>query len=381
MALQQRKPIAASRRIAIVAADAGRLIEMRGPLMRQIAAQGHKILCVTAGASEAALAEIAELGARHEPFVLTPGPLKLLTGRPATRALSATLAAWQPSVVLGIGGKAMQMAALAARPSAGARVVLIASSIEAMSADSARAPLGRRWIVARVLAAADAIVAHNAADAARLAELGGSTARAKVHLLPGAGVDLSRFQPIPLPSAAGGLVFGMIAQPLAAKGVREFLEAARLVRTSAPKTRFLLARVASSGEIADTSGFDDAVEVADAPADRRAVIGQCHVVVLPSRGQGFAQEIAEALACGRPAITTNVAGCKETVDERVSGVLVPPADVSALAGAMESFVRRPEQLGWMAQAARLKAERRFDASAVNVRLMELLDLSKRSEKS
>lgn len=375
MALQQRKPIAASRRVVIVASDAGRVAALRGPLIRQVTARGHKVLCVTARSDAAAVKALVHMGAEHASFVLPSGPLKLLSDRPARRALAATLSGWHASVVLGIGGKAVAMAALAARRIPGVRIVLITSSPDVLSADRERAGIGRRWIAGRVLGAADVIVAHNADDAARLTEIGGDTLRAKVQLLPGAGVDVSHFQPLALPPVAGGLVFGMMAQALPGKGAREFCEAARIVRKTAPSTRFVLA-LEGAGTEAGPSGFEDAVEIAQAPADVRPLIGRCHVIVLPSHREGFAHEVAVALACGRPAITTTVAGCRETADERVSGVLVPPGDVAALASAMTSFIRRPEQLAWMAQAARLKAERRFDAAVINSRLMDLLELAK-----
>jgi glycosyltransferase involved in cell wall biosynthesis len=101
------------------------------------------------------------------------------------------------------------------------------------------------------------------------------------------------------------------------------------------------------------------------------------VFVLPAHEEGFAHEVAEAMACGRPAITTDVPGCRETVDERVSGVLVPPRDAMALASAIESFLRRPDLIPWMAQASRHKAERRFDAQAVNRTLLRLLGLAEK----
>jgi glycosyltransferase involved in cell wall biosynthesis len=78
--------------------------------------------------------------------------------------------------------------------------------------------------------------------------------------------------------------------------------------------------------------------------------------------------LLQALAAGRPIVTTNVAGCRETVDERVNGVLVAPRDPEALAEAMESFLRRPDLIPAMARASRGKAER-FDSVAAVRRTM------------
>ena len=59
----------------------------------------------------------------------------------------------------------------------------------------------------------------------------------------------------------------------------------------------------------------------------------------------------------------------------MSGVLVPPKDAVALGSAIDSFLRRPDDINWMGQAARRKAERRFDVRAVNAELLDMMDLA------
>ncbi len=85
--------------------------------------------------------------------------------------------------------------------------------------------------------------------------------------------------------------------------------------------------------------------------------------------------VLEALATGRPVITTTAPGCVETVDEKVSGCLVAPADTAALATAMESYLANPDQVAAGSRAARLKAERRFDAKHVNASMTRILGLA------
>jgi glycosyltransferase involved in cell wall biosynthesis len=82
--------------------------------------------------------------------------------------------------------------------------------------------------------------------------------------------------------------------------------------------------------------------------------------------------VLEALAMGRPVITTNAPGCRDTVDERVNGCLVSPGDPAALAAAMQTFLKRPDLIPHLARASRAKAERRFDATAVNATLIQIL---------
>ena len=83
----------------------------------------------------------------------------------------------------------------------------------------------------------------------------------------------------------------------------------------------------------------------------------------------------EALAAGRPVIVADIPGSRETVDERVNGCLVEPGNAGELAGAMESFLKRPDLIPAMARASRLKAERKFDVRDVNASWFKILGIS------
>ena len=382
MALTQRRSVGASRRVAVVAADMRQLLRIRGPLLRVIAANGHKLLCLTGGVANADIAELNGIGAEHREFPLGLGPIRALGDRRGVEQLTADFVAWKPNVGLGLGLKPMVLAAIAAQRTATPRIVLIASSLEGLSrARDERPGMATRWLARRALKAAHALVVHNVEHEQRLREFDLVPPTLPLRVLPGAGVDLMRFAARPLPPINDSLVFAMITRRDRSKGIVEFCEAARRVKVKAPATRFLLATSPLQGQDArkniDLAQYVDCVETATAPADTRALIAGCHVFVLPSHEEGMAHEVVEALACGRPAITSDIAGCRETVDERVSGVLVPPRDTLALAAAMESFLRRPDQLTWMSQASRHKAERRFDANAIAAELLDILELTHR----
>jgi len=170
------------------------------------------------------------------------------------------------------------------------------------------------------------------------------------------------------------LNFAMIARKDASKGVVEFCKAARLVREKAPDTRFVLAGPDGGLPASLLARYHDCVQILVDQADVRPLIGAAHVVVVPSWGEGMPRVLLEALAAGRPVITTDTPGCRDAVDERVNGVLVPARDASALAEAMLSFLKRPDLIPAMARASRAKAERRFDVRAVNAKLLEVLGL-------
>jgi len=96
--------------------------------------------------------------------------------------------------------------------------------------------------------------------------------------------------------------------------------------------------------------------------------------VLPSYREGTPRTVLEAMSMGRPIITTNTPGCKETVIPSVNGFLVPPKDSGKLAMAMETFVRQPELAAKMGKASRKIAEEKYDVHKVNKVILETMNL-------
>jgi len=97
------------------------------------------------------------------------------------------------------------------------------------------------------------------------------------------------------------------------------------------------------------------------------------VYVLPSYyREGLPRSTQEAMAIGRPVITTDVPGCRDTVIEGVNGYLVPPRNPAALAAAMQRFVSNPALVATMGAQSRRLAEERFDVHKVNQKIMAVL---------
>jgi glycosyltransferase involved in cell wall biosynthesis len=236
-----------------------------------------------------------------------------------------------------------------------------------------------RRLYAAGLAASHVAVFHNGEDQRRLAQLGLLPKPLDLQTVPGGGVDLEYFTVAPLPPLGAGegqgLVFLMLARSDAARGIAEYKAAARMLAERAPHSRFLLAGPAGDAAALLAPGADNVIEhLGDVP-DVRPLYTQAHVVIVPSYAEGMSRVAMEALACGRPLIASDIPGARETVDERVNGVLVPPRDAKALSVAMESFLKRPDLIPSMSRASRLKAERRFDCRPVNARLLKIMELA------
>jgi glycosyltransferase involved in cell wall biosynthesis len=226
-----------------------------------------------------------------------------------------------------------------------------------------------RAILSRLYKAALAIAGcaffQNPDDPRDLAALGGlSVQRTRVETMPGSGVDLRHYAVSPLPSASDGIVFLMIARIIADKGVREFAEAAALLRQRSAGVRCILVGPfdanPSGVSRAELQSWND-VEYFGPAEDVRPLIASCHVYVLPSYREGTPRSVLEAMAMGRPIVTTDAPGCRETVVNGDNGFLVPVSDGAALAVAMQRFINAPELIGPMGARSRQIAENKYDA--------------------
>lgn len=187
-------------------------------------------------------------------------------------------------------------------------------------------------------------------------------------VLNGSGVDLAAFDMTRLPVEP---VFLLVARLLGDKGVREYIEAARIVRRGRPNARFLLVGWIDENPDAikrhelDSWIDEGVVEYLGRLADVRPAIAQASCYVLPSYREGTPRTVLEAMAMGRAVITTDAPGCRETVIDGVNGFLVPVREVAPLVSAMLRFIESPELLSEMGKKSRELAVQKFDVHKVN----------------
>jgi glycosyltransferase involved in cell wall biosynthesis len=103
-------------------------------------------------------------------------------------------------------------------------------------------------------------------------------------------------------------------------------------------------------------------------------MARSHAIVLPARGDAIPSTLIEAIAMGRPVITTTARGCRVAVSEGRNGMLVPVGDPAALAGAMARLLLRPDLIPSMARASRELAENQFDCRRIQELFLGALGL-------
>ncbi|MCS0378411.1 glycosyltransferase family 4 protein [Vibrio diabolicus] len=206
----------------------------------------------------------------------------------------------------------------------------------------------------------------------------GIVSKEKCFLVNGSGVDLSHYSLSPLPSTPH---FLLIARLLGDKGIREYAQAAQLVKQKYPEAVFEL--VGPEDPSPDGIKLDEvhqwtesgAIKYSGATTDVRPFIENCAIYVLPSYHEGMPRTVLEAMAMGRPILTTDVPGCRETVIDGENGWLVEKANAEQLAEKMIWFIENQDKWQEMGKSSHDMAYEKFDVHKVNAEILKIMGLS------
>ena len=201
------------------------------------------------------------------------------------------------------------------------------------------------------------------------------------HLIMGSGVDVSRFRPGPRPSNDSRKVVLFASRLLWSKGVREYVEAAAIVRKAIPTARLLIAGEPDAGN-PDAVSVDKLhrlaaqgdVELLGHREHMEELLGSVNVVVLPSYyREGTPRILVEAASCGLPLVATDAPGCREIVRHGLNGLLVPAKDPQALAEAIKTLLRDEQLCATMGGRSRQIACDEFSEESVIERTLTVYE--------
>lgn len=236
-----------------------------------------------------------------------------------------------------------------------------------------------KYLYKKALINVSCVIFQNNQDRHKFVEHGLMRSAQKFIRTMGSGVNLQRYKYV-APDNKSPFVFLLVARLLVAKGIVDFVEAATEVLHKYPQTRFALLGPFEDGPDAVSSeivhGWVDSgvIEYWGSTDDVRPFIERCSAFVLPTvYKEGVPRSILEALAIGRPIITTDAPGCADTVQQGENGFLVRPGDVSALKDAMIALLEAsPERIESMGTLSREIAEKIFDVAEVNSQILRLI---------
>jgi glycosyltransferase involved in cell wall biosynthesis len=370
-------------RILLLDAQANTMFNFRGEFIRALAQRGYSVTVATADLNPDVVRRLSECGVSVRCIPFERAGMNPLADILSLYKMYAFIKELRPDIFLGVTIKPSTLGVIAARLAGVPRRFALITGLGYAFTDGPEfkrgvAKIAAKWIYKFGLRFAEAAIFQNEDDRALFVNTGllqeGQAAR-----INGSGVDLEKFAPLPKPQ--GPFTFLMISRLLKDKGVREYVAAARVIKRLHPQTRFMLvgARDQNPTAVAQDelqNWIDEGVvEYGGFVTDVRPAIAACHVFVLPSYyREGIPKTLIEALAMGRPIITTHTPGCRETVKCGLNGLLVPARDVDALAAAELELLRSSEQrLMCYGAESRSLAEEKFDVNIVINQLLAVLN--------
>ena len=374
-------------RVALIGGFGDLVVKLRGPLIRALRAAGHEVVVCVPAPSPAARPGVESglraLGARLVESPLDRTGTNLLSELGARSFYAEFMERERPDAVLAYNPKPIFYAVPAARRAGVRRVAAMVTGLGYAFTSreikaKALAVVAMR-LYRRALPAADCVMFQNSDDRELFERLGLLGGARDVRVLPGSGVDIERFQAVPILEEPSRIDFLFAGRLLRDKGVADFVDAARALRamrTDGARFRFQLAGFTdanpSSVTAAEIDGWvrSGVVEHLGRLEDVRPALAACSVFVIPSHREGLPMAALEAMATGRAVVAGDVAGCREVVADGENGILVPPGSPPALAVAMEQFLEDPALVVSMGRASRARAERLFDSRSVCVRVMD-----------
>jgi glycosyltransferase involved in cell wall biosynthesis len=344
------------KRIAYVVNHAAFFVSHRLPLADGARRAGFDVQLLTgqAGSKEMeriAVVQLQAAGVIHRRSVFRSSGINPLIELFGLIQLVWFILLFRPDIVHCASPKGVLYGGLAARICKVPGLVLAVSGMGyAYTADTDRS--GLRYLVRRVYGALSGFAFHhpnvrvivqNQEDHQAVVVMGLSQA-SSLHLIPGSGVDFSLFD-----GCTAGKKSNMVLLParmLKDKGVEEFVEAARRIKTVMPEWRFIMAGAA---------GYDNPSAIGDAKLqswqtegcvewlghvdDMVPLFRESAIVCLPSYREGMPKALLEAATAGCAVVTTDVTGCRESVEPGVTGDLVPVRNIDALADTLLSLMK------------------------------------------
>lgn len=368
-------------RILVSGGYARSLLNFRGPLLKTLVEQDHEVIACAPDASKEIQKQLDEIGVRYRNVPLSRAGLSPLGDLRTLMAFQRIIQKENPERVLAYTVKPVIYSHLAGRIAGNPPVYGMITGLGYAFGDESYkqkiAGIIVRNLYRMALKSSSGIFFQNTDDHTIFLEQRLLAASVPVTVINGSGVDLSWYTPKSLPDKP---VFLLVARLLAEKGIREYYRAACQLKAKYPLTRFQVAGGLDTnpGSICkkelhrwETEGVIEYLGKLD---DVRPAYAGASVFVLPSYREGTPRTILEAMAMGRPVITTDAPGCRETVVDGENGFLVPVKDIEALGKAMARFIQKPALAAQMGKRSLEIAAEKYDVHKVNAVILSAMGI-------
>ena len=367
-------------KIVIISQYSPSLIIFRGDLIRAMVELGHEVVCL--GPEAGFEQPLQELGADYLQIPLHRTGLNPLKDVKTLFSLRKVLKEIKPDIVFSYTVKPIVYGSIAAHMAGvrqmyamitGLGYVFIGQTFKQRLLTQIVAFLYRRGLKYNQV-----VFFQNPDDLHLFVSKSIVPKTAKPVLVNGSGVNIEKFAFAP--PKLSPVTFLLIARLIKDKGILEYVESARLLKQKYPDARFQLLGpldinpAAITQEQLERWTKEGIIEYLGKTNDVRPYIADASVFVLPSYREGTPRSVLEAMSMGRPIITTDAPGCRETVIDGKNGFLVPVKDVDTLKSAMEKFIQEPDLISQMGKQSRIIAEEKYDVRKVNRAILQEMGL-------
>ena len=371
-------------KIAVLASNAWSLVNFRGSLMREMRDRGHEVIAIAPEMDDAISGTLKSWGVRPVSTGLSRNGTNPFRDLLSTLELVRILRRERPDCLLSYLAKPVVFGGFAAFIAGVPRRATIITGIGSiLLVEKEKRTFVHhltRFLYRLAIPLYHVVFFQNPEDESQFREWQFLKGDQKTVQLAGSGVDLNHFLFQPLP-AFPPIRFLMVGRLIGDKGVREYVEAGALMKALHPEVSLALLGGLDSNPSGVTREELDAwvaagwVDYLGQVEDVRDAISHAHVVVLPSYREGTPRSLLEAMAMGRPLITTDVPGCREVVQAGKNGWLIPHKNVVALVQAMREVIQASaDTLVSMGGEGRRMAISRFDVNLVNADILAVLEL-------
>lgn len=366
-------------KIVLLASWSRSLINFRGPLIDALLKCGYEVVGCAPEQDDWTTDQLQAKGAQFESIQLARTGIDPVQDLRSLLSMYRTLRRLKPDTTLAYTAKPVIYGTLAAWL---ARVPRRYSIITGLGYAFGGETFKKR-VIGRIvqllyrlsLSRNRAVFFQNPDDMALFKSLGLVRQHNHAFLINGSGIDLNYYAP--QPPVTDPPTFLLMARLIKEKGILEYAQAAKALKEKYPHVRFQLLghydsnpSAISEAQVQEWQGY---IEYLGNTTDVRPFLAGASVFVLPTYyREGTPRSILEAMSMGRPIITTDAPGCRETVIHGETGFLIPKQDVNALQTAIERFIMSPELIEKMGTASRKLAEEKYDVHKVNQAILDVL---------
>jgi glycosyltransferase involved in cell wall biosynthesis len=367
-------------RIVVSASYGHSLINFRGELIKAMVKQGHEVICTSIEPAEIMAKQIEQLGAKYYQIPGSRTGIGLLENIRTFFRYLIVYYLLKPDLCFLYMSKPIVFGGLCGILTRVKRIVVFVTGLEV----AFYSPGIKNQLVRLFLKPMYRLV-HRKSEAVFFMNQDDYKLMLKFHMVRpeqsyfvnGSGVNMDYFTKTQLPEEK---VVCMTARLVWSKGIREYLEAAGQIKLRYPEVRFLLVGgLDENPEALKKEELEEVVrlgiiEYCGYAEDVRPYLKQCSIFVLPSYHEGNGRSIVEAMATGRPVITTSAPGCKETVINGYNGFLIPVRDSKTLTDKLSVLIEHPNLRIKMAEYSYQLCKEKYDVNQVNEIFLKTLRL-------